>query len=52
LTDPHPPHDLEVSANADFVIEGHVDPPSHCDVKIGGASVKLFPPIFKVNFPD
>jgi 4-hydroxy-3-polyprenylbenzoate decarboxylase len=91
-------NDLEVPANADFVIEGYVDPTeplrdegpfgdhtgyytlpepypvfhvtaiTHCkdavypativgippmeDFYIGGASVKLFLPIFKMNFPE
>jgi len=91
-------NDLEVPANADFVIEGCVDPPSRRATKahsgdhtgyytlpepypvfhvtaithrkdavypativgippmedfyIGGASVKLFLPIFKMNFPE
>src|SRR5881409_1306563 len=91
-------HDLEVPANADFVIEGYVDPreplrdegpfgdhtgyymlpepypvfhitaithrkdavypativgiPPMEDFYIGGASVKLFLPIFKMNFPE
>jgi len=91
-------NDLEVPANADFVIEGYIDPreplreegpfgdhtgyytlpepypvfhitaithrkdavypativgvPSMEDFYIGGASVKLFLPIFKMNFPE
>jgi 4-hydroxy-3-polyprenylbenzoate decarboxylase len=91
-------NDLEVPANADFVIEGYVDPkeplreegpfgdhtgyytlpepypvfhitaithrkdavypativgmPSMEDFYIGGASVKLFLPVFKMNFPE
>jgi 4-hydroxy-3-polyprenylbenzoate decarboxylase len=91
-------NDLEVPANSDFVIEGHVDPreplrdegpfgdhtgyytlpepypvfhvtaithrkdavypativgiPPMEDFYIGGASVKLFLPIFKMNFPE
>jgi 4-hydroxy-3-polyprenylbenzoate decarboxylase len=91
-------NDLEVPANADFVIEGHIDPteplreegpfgdhtgyytlpepypvfhvtaithrkdavypativgiPPMEDFYIGGASVKLFLPIFKMNFPE
>jgi 4-hydroxy-3-polyprenylbenzoate decarboxylase len=91
-------NDLEVPANADFVIEGHVDPkeplrmegpfgdhtgyysladlypvfhvtaithrkeavypativgiPPMEDFYIGGASVRLFLPIFKMNFPE
>ena len=91
-------NDMEVPANADFVIEGYIDPteplrdegpfgdhtgyytlpepypvfhitaithrkdavypativgiPPMEDFYIGGASVKLFPPIFKMNFPE